>query len=148
MVIDKLSNFEKYVELHPRFGKVLEYLNKTDLNKVDFGDYKIDGEKVYVRILNPKPAIEKKYKLEVHKKYIDIQYSFKESFDIGWKSTSDCKNIDKAYDEQKDVLLFSDAYESKVKLSQGLFTILFPEDAHGPMPPDSDSKRVVFKVLI
>jgi biofilm protein TabA len=147
MVLDKLDNFKKYISLNPRFEKVLEYLKKTDFGNVAFGDYVIDGEEVYVRVLNPKPAEKKDYKLEVHKKYIDIQYAFKAGYDIGWKSISDCKNVEKDYDAAKDTLFYSDEYESKFILAEGEFTILFPEDAHGPMPPDTDSKRIVFKVL-
>jgi biofilm protein TabA len=148
MVLDKMSNFKNYISLNPRFPSVLEYLEKTDFNNIAPGDYNIDGRDIYLRVLDPKPSSEKTYKLEAHRQYIDIQYSFKNEFDIGWKTLSDCKNVESEYNEVKDFLLFSDEYDSKYTLSEGLFTILFPEDVHGPMPPDSKMVRIVIKVLI
>jgi biofilm protein TabA len=148
MILDKLTNYKKYVLINSRFEKAFEYLIQTDFEKISPGEYVIDGREVYAVIVHSKNTVDKRYKLEVHRKYIDIQFTYKGSFDIGWKSIIDCKKPFTEFDEIKDYQLFSDEYEFKTVLSEGSFAIYFPEDAHAPISPDSDLIKVIIKILL
>lgn len=46
MIHDTLKNFRRYLPLHPRFGRVADFLEKTDLNALADGRVDIlpDGE--------------------------------------------------------------------------------------------------------
>ena len=41
MILDSLKSFEKYVNLHASFGKVLEFIRKNDLHTLSEGKHVI-----------------------------------------------------------------------------------------------------------
>jgi biofilm protein TabA len=147
MILDSLVNYKKYECLNPVFKKAFDYLKQTDFSKITPGEYEIDGRDVYAVVVHADASNDKNSKLEIHKKYIDIQYTFKGSFKIGWRSLKDCRLINTEYDESKDFQLFSDQNDSEVVLSEGIFAIFFPGDAHAPINPDLNTIKVIIKVL-
>ena len=86
--------------------------------------------------------------LEVHRRYIDIQYSLTSPDVIGWKQISTCRNPAEAYNEVKDIQYFLDAPDSWVTVPQQSFGVFFPEDAHAPMAADGPVHKVVVKVAV
>ena len=54
MIIDKIENLKNYVSLNPYFAKVVEFLEKTDLNSLENGKHEIDGKDCFVNIMDTK----------------------------------------------------------------------------------------------
>ena len=46
MILDSLKSFEKYVNLHASFGKVLEFIRKNDLHTLSEGKHIIEGARM------------------------------------------------------------------------------------------------------
>ncbi len=146
MILDTLENAEKYLSLHPLFGRAFKYLREQkDLWP---GTVEIIGRDLYVVISETGGEAPKEPKLEAHRKYIDIQATLEGSFDIGWKPLADCSRLSKAYDVENDFLLYDDVPESWLSLNSGMFGIFFPEDAHAPKVSPRQLKKVVFKVAV
>jgi YhcH/YjgK/YiaL family protein len=148
MILDVLSNEEQLKKLHPGFGVAFQYLRGPNLDQLPEGRQEIDGSRLYAMVVRGQGRGLKGAKLEVHRRYIDIQYSLAGLDVIGWKHTATCRNPVQAYDEQKDIQFFLDAADSWVTVPQGSFGIFYPEDAHAPLAADGPIHKVIVKVAV
>jgi len=149
MIIDALSNAEKYVCLHPSFAKAFEYIKSKDLENVEVGRYEIDDQlKAIVSNKHGMTAEESSAKFECHNKNIDIQFCIKGNEKIGWKPRESCTEQRGDYNAEKDVVFYNDAPDMFFQLTDNQFAIFFPEDVHVPMIGESDIKKMVIKVQI
>jgi biofilm protein TabA len=149
MIIDRISETQKYNLLHPLFEKAFEYIRNTDFSGMPDGKFEIaDGLK---GILSEAPGKTKEAslsKFECHDKNIDIQLCIKGQETFGWKPRSTCKLKNGEYNEEKDVQFFADSPDMFFELHDDQFVIFFPEDVHAPMIGDGDIKKLVIKVRI
>lgn len=150
MIIDILSNADKYSCINPFFKKAFEYLRSINLNEIEVGNYEIDGDNIRAIVSNKpgKPAEESLAKFECHNKHIDIQFCINGREQIGWKPRQSCINQKSDYDEGKDVIFYNDAPDMFFTLTDNQFAVFFPEDVHAPMIGDEKIKKVVIKVKI
>jgi YhcH/YjgK/YiaL family protein len=148
MILDVVANEEKLKQLHPGFGPALAYLRGTNVGQLPAGRQEIDGSRLYAMVIRGQGKGLKGAKLEVHRRYIDIQCSITGSDVIGWKPAATCHDPEMDYDEQKDIQFFRDAADSWVTIPQGCFGIFFPEDAHAPTAADGPIHKVVVKVAV
>jgi len=146
MILDKIENASLYYPLHARFQKAFEFLKKRDLEKYEVGRYDIDGDNIFALISEPCGKGKENADLEFHEKYIDIQVCLKGTDCIGWKDKSDCLKIKKEFDSDKDTGFFSDKPQTWIYLSDRIFAIFFPHDAHAPLATQEELRKVVIKV--
>ena len=73
MILDTLDNLEKYASLNPLFAQAIEYLKNTDLNALEIGKIKLQGDDLVVNVNQTSPKVKEDAKLETHNKFIDIQ---------------------------------------------------------------------------
>ncbi len=151
MVIDKLENLDLYSGLSAKIKKGLEILKDRKLSAKKDGRYEVDGDNIYclVQRYTTKPIEEGR--LEAHKKYIDIQFAASGEEVIGHCLLGQL-NVEEPYDGAKDVVFYKVPEEiNTVKLSKGMFCILFPQDGHMPgchLAGPSKILKVVVKVKI
>ena len=50
MILDSIKSFEKYVNLHASFGKVLEFIRKNDLHTLPEGKHVIEEDNIWCTI--------------------------------------------------------------------------------------------------
>jgi biofilm protein TabA len=50
MIIDSLSNADKYISLHPRFAKAFEFIKSQNLETIEVGKYPIDGPELHASV--------------------------------------------------------------------------------------------------
>lgn len=146
MILDTLANAGKYSTVHPLFPKAFEYL--TIHQSYDSGTFEIIGKNLYVIVSRTEGEAQKEPKLEVHRKYIDIQVALDGSFDIGWKPLAECMKPSKTYDADNDYALFDDPPDIWATIPSGTFGIFFPEDAHAPQTSPNRLVKAVFKVAV
>lgn len=148
MIIDTFENAKPYYSANPLFEKVFEFLAGNDLAAMEPGNYEIRGEDAFLIIAADAPREEFTPRLEAHRKYIDIQFAIEGSFEVGWKALADCGRQHTEFDSENDFILYNDESEFFVPLRGSNFCILFPQDAHVPMPPKSALKKGIVKVLV
>ena len=150
MIIDTLSNSEKYNSIHPLFAKAFEYIKSQNLSTIEDGKSEIDGDNLRAIVSNKKgmTAAESIANFECHDKHIDIQLCIKGKEKFGWKPRGDCKEQKGEYNPEKDVVFYNDTPDMYFDLNDSQFAIFFPEDVHAPMIGESEIKKMVIKVKI
>lgn len=145
MILDCLENWETYAALNSGFASAFEFLRRSDLAELPEGKHPIDGDRVFAIIVRADGVGREKTRLEIHKKYIDIQFCLSGDEEIGWRPT-DCCCGDEGFDENKDLGFFTDEPEAWSTVAPGRFAIYFPADAHAPLGGTGPMHKVVVKV--
>jgi YhcH/YjgK/YiaL family protein len=147
VVIDKLENAYLYAGLSAKIEKGLEILKDKKLSTKKDGRYDINGDNLYYIIQRYTTKPIKEGRLEAHKKYIDIQFVANGEEMIGHSLLGQL-NIEKPYDEAKDVVFYEVPDKiNTIKLSEGMFCILFPQDGHTPGCQVASPRKVI-KIVV
>jgi YhcH/YjgK/YiaL family protein len=148
MILDTLANAGRHAGMHARFGRSFEFLKTTDLGALAPGRHLIDGDRIYVSIDHQEGRGEDGARLEVHRRYIDIQYTIDGDELIGWMPLARCTAPDGAFDGTKDVGFFADRPSTWVSVPPGSFAIFFPHDAHAPLAGQGLLKKAIVKIAV
>jgi YhcH/YjgK/YiaL family protein len=149
MIIDKIENASKYLNINKNLNKALEKMKKEDFSKIEEGRYEIDGEKIFMLVQNYNTKDEKYSRWESHFKYMDIQYVFKGTEIIKYAHVNELRTME--HDSNKDICFWEGEGDS-LTLTSGTFAIFMPDDAHKPGISSKSGansvKKIVFKVLL
>ncbi|WP_266205347.1 YhcH/YjgK/YiaL family protein [Pontibacter kalidii] len=149
MVLDKLTNAARYYTLHPLFEQAFRYLEETDLKAAATGVHEIVGKQLLAIISDGPGVTEQAYKLEVHRRYIDIQYIISGTDRMGWKDMALCQEPNDPYQEERDAAFFPDKTDTWFDVPAGSFTIFYPDDAHAAMVTGERTvRKVVLKIAV
>lgn len=148
MIYDKLSNIQKYLGLNPNLDTAIKYLTATTLAKLPLGKTEIDGNAVYINVMETKTGSFEKRNYEIHRKYMDIQIDLlgaeviwvgdnQEVFSTDFDVNSDFGTV-----RCKDLTL--------CKMGPGNFIMCLPMEPHMPgvkIIEEAYLKKAVVKVL-
>lgn len=147
MILDSLKNRALYYSVSPRLQKAFELFAATDWSAVEPGKHALDGDDIFVNLMEIDLKKKEDAKLEVHDEYIDIQVLVcgeEEAF--GWSERKELKQPLGAFDAEKDIQFFDDVPQTYYTLRPGQFTILMPEDGHAPMVGWGRIRKAIVKV--
>ncbi|MEG1671891.1 MAG: YhcH/YjgK/YiaL family protein [Alistipes sp.] len=147
MIFDSLKNCAFYYAVSPRLKQAFDYILSTDLQTLEAGRHTIDGENIFVNVIECDLKKTVDAKLEVHNKYIDIQVVVRGLESFGWSERADVRQPQSAFDTEKDICFYDDVPQTYYTLKPGQFTILMPDDAHVPMVGEGCVKKLIVKVL-
>ena len=149
MILDKLENASQYFESVPRFEEFMQFFNSNDLEALPACKIKLDGNDLFVNILDFKGKEAANCKMEAHHDYIDIQIPLGEDEQMGWKAQVDCESIKEEYNEGKDVEFYNDKAVATFTVPAGHFAVFFPSDAHQPgIAPGKEYRKLVVKTRV
>jgi YhcH/YjgK/YiaL family protein len=148
MILTVLTDTARYEALQPGLAAAFAWLRATDLDALPPGRQEIDGERLWVNVIHAPATPPEQGKLEVHRRYADVQYALTGGESFGWRPTGECGMPVGAFDEAADAGLFADAPTAWYPLAPGTLAIFFPEDAHAPGLGAGDLCKVVVKVLL
>jgi len=146
MILDVLENAHRYGALNEGFAKAFEFLSRPDLQDLPVGKYEIDGDRLYAMVAKEPGRKKEDALLEIHEKYIDIQFILAGTDTMGWKPKSLCKQPTEEYDQNRDIQFFADKPDAWLATESGAFAIFFPEDAHMPLISSGPIHKVVVKI--
>ena len=147
MILDTLARSRRYASLHPAFGRAMDFLADTDPATLAEGRYDIDGDRVYALVMTVDGKGREAARLEVHRRYIDIQVTVDGTEIIGWSPLESCSE-DEGFDPETDVGFFADAPVSWATVPAGHFAVFFPEDAHAPLATTETVTKIVVKIAV
>ncbi len=149
MILDSISNAELYYSVSPRLAKAFAYIQSTDLNALEAGRHEIDGDEIFINIMERELKTPSDAKLEVHNNYADIQIVVSgEQEGFGYLERCKlCDPIDE-FNTAKDIQLFNDTPQTIYYIRPGQFTLLLPEDGHAPLIGEGTVKKAVVKVKL
>ena len=147
MIQDCLENAEHYYAVNPHFRNAFEFLQTADLDSLE-GTIEIDGDRVYAMVIKVDGAGHEGAEIELHRKYIDIQFCVSGIQEFGWRPAQECVTVTKAFDEADDYGFFGDKPDMWVKVKPGQFAIFFPWDGHTPKGGTGPLHKVLVKVAV
>ncbi len=148
MIYDTLDNLERYVELSDTVATAVAFILMNDIHDLPMGRTVIDGENVFVNVLEAKTEPSEEKDFEAHEKYIDLQIPLEgaELFEVAYGETKETK----AYNAASDCKFMSGVASAAGSLSEGRFAIFITGEAHKPGIRAQGSKKIkkaVFKIL-
>lgn len=150
MILDNLHNASHYLKLHPLFARAFDFASTNDFKALPLGKHEIDGERLFVILMEYDTKETSDCVMENHRRYIDIQLMV-EGEELMAVTTFDGQIATTPYDEQKDAAFYEKKYDSLLKVKQDQFTIFFPHDLHMPSMKVAEVAKVrkaVFKVAV
>ena len=146
MIIDKMENIRFYGGLLKNLETGLKAVD--GLEKMELGTYQFDGGYFMVQEGVTRPLTEGTF--EAHRKYVDVQIILEGSEEVAWAQTGDLKTVT-PYNEQKDVEFLEGSFDHVMKISAGMFYIVFPHDAHKPVSHTASQqsfRKIVMKLPV
>ena len=150
MIFGNLEFANRYNFLSEKIQECFNYIKSNDLKAFKNGVYHIDGENLFVNIVEyTTTTIEERF-WETHKKYIDLHLMLDGAEEIHLNFLQNM-TIKEAYSEEKEMILLEGSGNSYVRLTDDDFLICFPEDAHCTgVQADAPQtiKKAIFKIAV
>jgi len=148
MIIDSLSNADRYAGFYPGFREAFEYINSLDLAALEPGKYQVPATGHSVSVTAKEGGVAGNAKFEAHNGHIDIQVCISGPEQMGWKPRGSCRKPVGEFNTEKDVIFYQDTPDMYFSLEAGQFAIFFPEDVHAPMIGSGVIKKMVVKIKV
>ncbi|PKP40555.1 MAG: YhcH/YjgK/YiaL family protein [Bacteroidetes bacterium HGW-Bacteroidetes-12] len=147
MILDHINNYKKYQPLHPNFKLGFDFIKNFNPSNYKEGKNEILGDEVFALVANLQ-EFEANTKLEIHNKYIDIQFIVSGADKMGWKNRLDCNFPENEFDAEKDYQFYLDKPTTTFLVKENHFTIFFPNDAHAPLMNTENMLKIVIKIKV
>ena len=131
-------------------GKLWNYLKNNNFLNMKTGVYEIEGKDIYAQVVDTTTREKDKVSPEVHKKYIDVQFSVEGKERIGFARDTDNNEVLDDLLNEKDIKFYVDM-ENEIDLimKPGSFAVFFPNDVHRPgcsLGETGTIRKVIVKV--
>lgn len=133
---------------NPNYIKALEYINTHDLNALPVGKHIIDGDNLWVNIMDADLRSVTDAKFEAHNEYIDIQIPLSTSEQFGVKPRKDCTQPIGEFNTDNDYILFADEIETIKTVKAGEMIVFDTDTAHAPLIGEGKIHKAIFKVKV
>ncbi|MBO5154529.1 MAG: YhcH/YjgK/YiaL family protein [Eubacterium sp.] len=149
MIFGNINNLKEFPFLEEQIKECFAYAKSHDLNSYEKGSHEIDGDRIFVNIVEYTTTTPKERFWEAHKNYLDVHLMIHgtEQIDLNFIQNMDVKE----FVEKDDFLPMDGEKNSSVILRDGDFQICYPSDGHrtavevnGP----EQIKKAIFKVRI
>ncbi len=129
--INDTSDMEKICSL--AIIKAINYLKQNDFVNMKTGVYSIMGDDIIAQVVDRETKSKHDAKAEVHRKYVEIQFSANGNEVIGYAMDTGNNIVTEELLEEKDSIFYNDV-ENEIDLVMipGSFAVFFPEDVHRP----------------
>ena len=128
--------------------QALQYIADTDLTTLENGKHLLDGEDLFVNIVDSAMKTPEQARLEVHDKYIDIQVPLSKAESFGVKPRKDCAEPDGEFNAEMDILFYKDKDWTTVTVQVGEAITFDPDTAHAPLIGEGTIHKAIFKVKV
>ena len=149
MIFGNIDNLEEFSYLEKQIMECFAYAKSHDLASYEKGSHEIDGDRLFVNIVEYTTTTPEERFWEAHKNYLDVPVMIHgtEQIDLNFIRNMDVKE----FVEKDDFLPMEGEKNSSVILRDGDFLICYPGDGHrtavavdGP----EQIKKAIFKVSI
>jgi len=123
-------------------------MEENDLNALEPGKHVIDGDNLWVNIVDSNLKTPEIARLEAHDSYIDIQIPLSAPETFGITPREDCKEPDGEFNKEKDIIFFRDKVGETVTLQPGESIIFGPDMAHAPLIGEGSIHKAIFKAKV
>ncbi|MBU3217967.1 YhcH/YjgK/YiaL family protein [Clostridium estertheticum] len=134
MIFGDIKNINDMEKVLPKsIIKVINYLKESDFLSMKPGVYKIEGEDIFAQVVDITTREKAEVNPEVHKKYIDVQFSVEGKEKIGFARDTGNNEVLEDLLNEKDIKFYKSIDdEIDLIMNKGSFVVLFPNDVHRP----------------
>ena len=149
MIFGNINNLEEFSYLEKQIMECFAYAKSHDLASYEKGSHEIDGDRLFVNVVEYTTTTPEERFWEAHKNYLDVHVMIHgpEQIDLNFIRNMDVQE----FVEKDDFLPMEGEKNSSVILRDGDFLICYPGDGHrtavavdGP----EQIKKAIFKVRI
>ena len=133
---------------NPYYAAAMEYIRNNDLNSLENGKHILDGDNLFVNIVDSQLKTPQQARLEVHNQYIDIQVPLSKAETFGVKLRTECTEPDGEFNTEKDIMFYKDPVQETVTVEKGGVITFAPETAHAPLIGEGTIHKAIFKVKV
>lgn len=149
MIFGNIKQLEEYPFLEERVKECFSYAKEHDLLSFEKGSHEIDGDDLFVNIVEYETTEAKNRFWEAHKLYLDIHLmlSGAEQIDLNFIQNMELGE----FVPKDDFLPMEGKKQASVVLTEGDFLICYPSDGHRTAVAADGSekiKKAIFKVKI
>lgn len=149
MIFGNIHSLEEYSFLEKQVKECFEYARTHDLADYEKGSHEIDGDRLFVNIVEYETVAAEERFWEAHKNYLDVHLMLHgtEQIDLNFIRNMDVKE----FIPKDDFLPMDGEKNSSVILRDGDFLICYPSDGHRTAVAVDGSekiKKAIFKVRI
>ena len=149
MIFGNIQNLEEYPFLEEQIKECFAYAREHELVSYKKGSHEIDGDRLFVNVVEYTTTTAEERFWEAHRQYLDLHLMLRgtEQIDLNFIQNMDVKE----FVEKDDFLPMDGEKNSSVILRDGDFLICYPSDGHrtavavdGP----ETIKKAIFKIRI
>lgn len=149
MIFGNMNHLEEYPFLEEKVKACFAYAKEHDLAELETGSHEIDGDRLFVNIVEYETVKAEERFFEAHKHYLDVHIMQEgtEQIDLNFIQNMELKE----FVEKEDFLPVDGEKNSSVILNKGDFLICYPSDGHRTAIAVKESmkvKKAIFKVRI
>ncbi|MEF9969284.1 MAG: YhcH/YjgK/YiaL family protein [Ruthenibacterium sp.] len=147
MLYDAIENISQYTGMFEHLDTAIAYIEEHDLTALPLGKTVIDGENVFVNVMEAEPTCGEGRPFETHSKYMDLQLDI-EGVELCEVALGELVE-EKAYDADKDIALYHAETSAAMVLGEGRFAVFMVEEPHKPTIKAEGYdkiKKAVFKI--
>lgn len=132
MIFSKLTGTDTLSVYPQAIQDALRYLQQTDVMALELGRHDLDGDRMFVNVMDMTTRPYEGSYPEIHKKYVDLMYWPEGGERIGTAPYLGTETVHQALWDNDAALLESVENESILTATAGCFAVFFPWDAHRP----------------
>lgn len=134
MIFGDISNVSDMKKIYSdSIMKAINYLKNNDFLNMEPGVYEIDGKNIYAQVVEKTTKERSEAKPEVHREYIDVQFSVEGKEVIGFARDNSNNKVSEDLLKEEDVMFYENVEgETDLIMNPGNFAIFFPNDIHRP----------------
>ena len=148
MLVDSFDYIACYKGLHPNLDTAIDWLYSHTLDALENGRTIIDGENVFVNVMDADLRDAEGATFEYHRRYADLQIDLSGSEHWGWASEGKPEG---EFSTESDAGFASGPEHAGGELGEGRFVIFFPGELHKPScktPGCDHVRKAVVKILM
>lgn len=140
MIFDELRNIGQYQGITKNLDTAIAFLQKTDVTTLPVGKTEIDGDNVFITVMEVVTKDKEELRFEYHKEYMDIQMDIEgtETFYIGLGK----KETGEPFNVETDFGLCDAEQSVECVMGAGKFVVCMPEEAHMPSASFGEERNV------
>lgn len=149
MIFGNISQEKRYTYLEKNILRCFSYMKENDLSAFDKGSYEINGQQLFVNVVEYETTTAENRFWEAHRYYLDlhVMLSGQEQIDLNF-----IENMTQGeFVEKDDFLPLEGERSSCVTMRKGDFLLCCPDDAHRTAVQVEQSekiKKAIFKIKI
>ncbi|MDB8820966.1 MULTISPECIES: YhcH/YjgK/YiaL family protein [Peptostreptococcus] len=149
MIFGNVKNLSEYSYLEEQIKECFDYYKNNDLKSFEKGSHEIDGQRLFVNIVEYTTTKPENRFWEAHKNYLDLHLMLDGCEQIDLNFINNMKLGE--FVEKDDFLPMEGPKNSSVVLRDGDFLICYPADGHMTavaVDEPQKIKKAIFKIQI